>query len=283
MGRARSVEVRVAPDTADLVSGLLWSTGISALSEEPLDDGRVLLRVDVPAGGIEAIRAAVGDSADSIIEVEVDDGLDEWREHAKVAWVGRRLVVHPAWLPLGEVEADSVVVELEPGRSWGHGAHPTTRLCLAEVERLADAGGVRSLLDVGCGSGSIAVAAALLGVDAVVACDIDPGAVDATRDNAARNGVAERITVRQVPDASAGDPLADIDGAFDVVVANIGAATIAALAPHLLARLAPGGTLVLSGLLDPPPPSVTAAVAPAAVRRTEELDGWVALTLSTDR
>lgn len=283
--RVRAVEVVVDADgdEVDLVAGLLWGTGIAALSEEPTEDGRVRLRVDVPPGGVEAVRRAVGDHAVDVAEVEVDDGLDEWREHAKVAWVGRRLVVHPTWLPRGEVEPGSVVIELEPGRSWGHGAHPTTRLCLAEVERLVDSGGVRSLLDVGCGSGSISVAAALLGVETVVACDVDPEAVAATTANAARNDVGGRVTVLQVPDAADADPLAAIDGRFDLVVANIGAATIEALAPHLLARLAPAGRLVVSGILDPPPPGVAASLVPAAVVRTEFLDGWVALTLSADR
>lgn len=282
--RPRAVEVQITPDSSDLVAGLLWGTGITALTEETSTDGRVVLRVDVPPGGVDVIRAAVGHLADEVTEVEVDDGLDEWREHATVAWVGRRLVVHPAWLPLGEVEPGSVVVELEPGRAWGHGAHPTTRLCLAEVERLVDDIGVGSLLDVGCGSGTLAVAAALLGVETVVACDIDPEAVASTAANAERNGLGHRVEVRLVPatdDEPSSDPLATIDRTFDVVVANIGAATIGALAPHLVSRLSPRGHLVLSGLLDPPPAEVVAACAPLSLVRVGSVGGWSALTLAS--
>lgn len=267
-----AVEVVVARDDVDLVAGLLWGTGITALVEEAADlDAFVVLRCDLPSGGLDAVRAAAGPFARDIALVAVEDGLDAWREHAAVVRVGRRLVVHPPWVPLGEVRPDEVVVELEPGRAWGHGAHPTTQLCLAEVERLVDAGGVRSVLDVGSGSGSLAVAAAMLDADVVVACDVDPAAVAATRATAERNGVGERVEVHPGLD--------QVDGRFDLVVANIGAATLVELAPALLRRLSPAGALVVSGLLDPPPAEVAAAYRPLAVDRDDRLAGWAALTL----
>lgn len=281
MGQTTAIEVVVAGDDVDLVADLLWTTGITALVEHRLDSGQVLLRTDVPPGGIDAVRERVGGRADAIRVTEVDDGLDGWREHAAVARAGRRLVVHPPWVALGEVAGDEVVIELDPGSSWGHGAHPTTRLCLAALERLVDAGDVSSVLDVGCGSGALAIAAARLGVPRVVACDIDPAAVTATADNAARNHVAERVEVVHVPGSpTVADPLGPIAGSFDVVVANIGAAALVDLAPHLLARVAPDGALVLSGLLDPPPAAVAASVEPLVPVTDERLDGWTALTVA---
>jgi ribosomal protein L11 methyltransferase len=256
------LDVVVAADEVDLASGLLWGAGVAAVAEHPEPDGRVRLRAE---GETDAVREVLGGRWPAV-EVEVaDDGLDAWRAHAAVVTVGR-LVVRPPWVPLGEVGDDAVVLEVDPGRTFGHGAHPTTRLCLAALDELVGPG--TTVLDVGCGSGVLAVASARLGAGQVVAVDIDPAAVEATAANAARNGVAV--------DASL-DPPAAVDGRFDVVVANIGAAALVALAPALVARLAPGGTLVLSGLLDPPPPAVAAAFSGAPEVRTNS--GWTALVL----
>lgn len=282
--RNGAIEVVVDAELVDLASGLLWGAGVSAVAEHPVDDvaidaPRVLLRSDVPPGGVVAVRAALGDITADIRQVEIiDDGLDSWREHARVASAGRRLVVRPPWVPLGEVQSHAVVVELDPGRSWGHGAHPTTLLCLAEVERLVDERPGCTVFDVGCGSGALSVAAAMLGAGRVEACDLDPAACDATVANATRNGVADRVSVHHVGPQSARDPLRDLTGTADLIVANIGAAALVDLAPRLIERLAPGGVLVLSGLLDPPPAEVAAAYAqfePAISR----LDGWSSLAL----
>lgn len=123
------------------------------------------------------------------------------------------------------------------------------------------------VLDVGCGSGVLAVAAVLLGADRAHGVDVDPEAVRVTHDTAARNGVGDRIGAStQWPDAT-----------FDLVVANIGAATLRDLAPRLVA--ATERALVVSGLLDPPPPDLADAFAPLVVARDDRLDGWTALTL----
>jgi ribosomal protein L11 methyltransferase len=278
---ARAVEVVVAADEVDLASGLLWGAGVTAVAEHAEGD-RVRLRADVPAGGIEAVRVVLAGRW-SVTEVEViDDGLDAWRAHAEVVAVGRRLVVRPPWVPRGDVPPGAVVVEIDPGPTFGHGAHPTTRLCLAAVEEALAARPGATVLDVGSGSGVLAVAAARLGATRVVAVDIDPAAVEATGANTARNGVAHVVTAALVPGTGpdGGDPLASVPGRYDVVVANIGAAALVALAPSLVARRADGATLVLSGLLDPPPPEVAAACAPLVVTTTPILDGWAALILT---
>ncbi|MGY6501860.1 MAG: 50S ribosomal protein L11 methyltransferase [Acidimicrobiales bacterium] len=275
-----ALEVTVDAVDVDVVSGLLWGCGIAALAEHPLDDTTVLLRTDVPAVGVDAVRATIGPLASNIHVVRVDSGLDAWRAHAEVVRVGERVVVRPPWLPLPELRHDDVVVELDPGHSWGHGAHPTSRMCLAEVERIVSAAPGCGVIDVGCGSGVLAVAAAMLGAGWVEACDLDPAACRATTENAERNGVADIVRVHRVDVEAAADPVAMIDRQAGLVVANIGAATLVEVAPNLSARLAEGGTLVLSGLLDPAPPEVVTAFTPLRLVRSVTLDGWVALTLT---
>jgi ribosomal protein L11 methyltransferase len=141
-------------------------------------------------------------------------------------------------------------------------------MLLEELDRRV-AGG-ESVLDIGCGSGILAVAAARLGAGRVVAIDIDPGAAEVTRSNAAANGV----TV----DASTA-PVADVPGTFDIVLANIGAAVLRELAAELQARVAPGGVLALSGLLSDRWEDVAARYAGTAT--SAELDGWISLVVST--
>lgn len=270
----------MADDEVDLASGLLWGAGVSAVAEHPHGPGRVRLRTDVPDGGAAAIEGALGGRwAVRVVEV-ADDGLDAWRAHAEAVAVGRRLVVRPPWVPLGPQAPGVAVLEIDPGPTFGHGAHPTTRLCLAIVEELLDGpSSARSVLDVGCGSGVLAVAAAALGATEVVAVDVSPEAVEATRANADRNDVGGVVDVRLVEGEDGTDPLRPASGRWDLVVANIGARALVALAPHLRERLAPGGHLALSGVLDPPPAEVAVAFAPLVVVDHRTLDGWSALVL----
>lgn len=136
-------------------------------------------------------------------------------------------------------QADAVVLDLDPGLAFGTGTHPTTALCLQWLDG-ADLHGKR-VLDYGCGSGILAIAATLLGAESVAAVDYDPQALQATRDNAAKNRVQGRITPllpEQTPNRG-----------FDIVLANILAGTLVQLAPELRLRVAPGGHLILSGIL----------------------------------
>lgn len=161
----------------------------------------------------------------------------EARKHLTAVRVGG-LVVTPPWIT--EPPAEGVRVVIDPAQAFGTGHHETTTGCLAALQELQLAG--RSVLDVGTGSGVLAIAAALLGAGPITAIDNDPLAVEATVQNAAANGV--------VVDARLATP-DQVDGVFEVVIANLDTATVNVVARDLAARLAPGGTLVASGVSVP--------------------------------
>jgi ribosomal protein L11 methyltransferase len=170
-------------------------------------------------------------------------------------------------------EGATHVIRLDPGLAFGTGTHPTTRLCLRWLaQRQGNAAALARVLDYGCGSGILAIGAALMGARAIDAVDIDPAAVRATRDNAAANGVALAATL---PDA-----LPAAQGAYSLVLANILATPLKLLAPLLASHVAPGGHLVLSGILERQADDLVAAYADAglALSVADRDDGWVLMT-----
>jgi ribosomal protein L11 methyltransferase len=201
------------------------------------------------------------------------DWAEAWKAHFPVLRIGRRIVIKPTWRR-HRAAADDVVLALDPGMAFGTGLHPTTRLCLAALDALADRGplvGAR-VLDVGCGSGILAIAAAKLGASSVLGVDTDPIAVEATLANAATNALADRIDARNgsLPSGEAG---------FDVVLANLIASLLVSLAPLLRDELRTGGTLLASGIFIDREAEVRAAFEAAgltATARTAEGE-WVAL------
>ena len=160
------------------------------------------------------------------------------------------------------------VIRLDPGLAFGTGTHPTTRLCLRWLARRPDGAELARVLDYGCGSGILAIGAALLGAAQVDAVDIDPAAVQSTRDNAAHNGVAPGRLAAGLPDTA--------HGAYSLVLANILATPLKLLAPLLAAHVAPGGWLVMAGILERQADDLTAAYAPwLDVQVADRDDGWV--------
>ena len=205
--------------------------------------------------------------------VDEADWAEAWKAYFPVLRIGRRLVIRPTWRRHRR-EPGEVVLALDPGMAFGTGLHPTTRLCLAALESLADRGLVagRRVLDVGCGSGILAIAGLKLGAASAFGVDTDPIAVEATIANARRNAVARRVRVRQgrLPSAEAG---------FDIVLANLIAGLLVPLAPSLRNELREDGTLLASGIFVDREAEVRAGFEGAGlaiVGRGAEGD-WVAL------
>ncbi len=205
--------------------------------------------------------------------VHETDWADAWKAYFPVLRVGHRLVIRPTWRRHHRQPGD-VVLALDPGMAFGTGLHPTTRLCLAALEAVADRGGVDGarVLDVGSGSGILALAAMRLGGQRALGLDTDPIAIEATTANARRNRLARRIRAR-LGSLPSGEP------AFDVVLANLIAGVLVPLAPALHDELRPGGTLVASGIFVDREAEVRLAFQAVGLdveRRTAEGD-WVAL------
>jgi ribosomal protein L11 methyltransferase len=169
---------------------------------------------------------------------------DAWKRYFKVTRITRQIVVVPSWESYHPA-ADEVVVELDPGMAFGTGTHATTRAVLEEMQALADAGArFVDVLDVGAGSGILAIAAVKLWGGRAVAIDNDPVALTACLDNAQKNQVGGRVEAQKLS-------LAEDDGRYPLILANIQAHVLRELRAPLCARLAPSGTLILSGILTP--------------------------------
>ena len=173
------------------------------------------------------------------------DWAEAWKRHIKPLDIAGRLLVKPTW-SRRRPRRDQVVVLIDPGLSFGTGQHPTTAFCLEQVVALRPAGAASSLLDIGTGSGILAIAAAKLGYAPVEAFDFDPEAVTVSVENARLNGVGDRVRprtrdLRCLPRTSV--------RRFDVVCANLLADLLLAQPERITARVAPGGTLVLAGIL----------------------------------
>ena len=264
-----SVEADI--EAVEAVSEILGRTAPGGTSVEPgfeltdeglgarIDPSRpAIVRAYLPARDRAALERAVADTTEALGHLQafglrpigelqtrlVDeaDWAEAWKNYFPVMRIGRRLVIRPTWRRHRRAPGD-VVLALDPGMAFGTGLHPTTRLCLAKLESIADDGRVRGarVLDVGCGSGILAIAAVKLGASDALGVDTDPIAVESTVANARRNRLARRVR------ALAGS-LPSGEPPFDVVLANLIAGVLVPLAGSLRDELRPGGTLVASGI-----------------------------------
>lgn len=175
--------------------------------------------------------------------VKQEDWAEGWKQNFPLHKVGSRLVIRPSWEEYQPVGSE-VVIEIDPGMAFGTGTHGTTLLCLETIAELLDsADPPKQMLDVGTGSGILALGAAALGCGRVVGNDIDPTACEVARQNVADNGYADRVEIST-------EPLELLPGTFDLVVANILAEENLRLKNELVSHLRPGGWLVLSGILQ---------------------------------
>jgi ribosomal protein L11 methyltransferase len=266
--------VRVARSDAEAVLAELLELAPGGLEEREVRGDAIEYVLYGAPGELPAlpdVRAAAGDA---LVEVSTSEIPDDWSERWKafhrpvdVSWRFRRLRIRPPWEP--PLEAGGIDLVIDPGQAFGTGAHHTTRLCLELLLELDPSG---ALADWGCGTGVLAIAAARLGFDPVLACDSDPAAVEATRDNAAVND-APGIAVSRVDLRREEGPWAP------VVVANLVRPLLLEVAA-LMTR--PPRTLIASGLLREEADEVAAAFARHGLRETDRRQGgeWSALKLT---
>ncbi|MGD9871823.1 MAG: 50S ribosomal protein L11 methyltransferase [Thauera sp.] len=290
-----SVTLQADADKAEALSDALMEAGALSVSIEDADAGtaaetpqfgepghlptslwahsRVLALFDGDTAG-DALAAMLGEAAtaagfDAVPPFSTETIAEQnWVQLTQSQFdpirVTERMWIVPSWHEAPD--PDAINIELDPGMAFGTGSHPTTRLCLEWLCEAVTPG--CSVLDYGCGSGILGIAAARLGAGEVVGIDIDEKAVEAARDNAERNRVRLRLLHSATP----------IEDSFDVVVANILTNPLCVLAPAIAARVAPGGRVALSGVLEIQAGQVIEAWAPfIALHAGASLDGWVRL------
>ena len=206
-------------------------------------------------------------------EYQFEDIADQdwersWMDNFQPMRFGQRLWIVPSWHEAPDSQAVNLL--LDPGLAFGTGTHPTTALCLEWL----DGQDVRGLnaIDFGCGSGILAIAALLLGAERVTGTDIDPQALEASRDNAQRNGIADERFPLYLPEAMPAEPA-------DLLLANILAGPLVSLAPQLISLVRPGGRIALSGILAEQTEEILAAYRDAfELDPVAEKDGWIRVT-----
>jgi ribosomal protein L11 methyltransferase len=273
----RTIVVNIDEDLADIVTDRMWQWGVQAVSETGIGDGRVEIATSVGNDDAAIARALASLPREWPVEVRtVDDSVGHVApEFLSPTWYAPGMVSVPAVLMPFEPEPPAALVTvIDPGSAFGLGDHPTTRSAMAMLARLvAEATPpVSNVLDVGCGSGALAVLAAQLGVTTIRAIDIADAAVEATLRNMHLNAVTGHIEVDTTP-------LGDIDGLYDLVLANILAPVLIDLADDLERVLRPGGTLVISGILAQRHDHVLTALAPLTPVDSIEDEGWITIAM----
>lgn len=288
----RSVTLQAEADKAETLSEALMAHGALSISIEDADAGtdaerpqfgepghhpvglwdhsRVIALFDADTDLALALAGAAADAgfkavpAFSVADVAEQNWVQLTQDQFEPIRITDRLWIVPSWHATPDPEA--INIELDPGMAFGTGSHPTTRLCLEWLCQVVFP--QATVLDYGCGSGILAIAAARLGAGAVLGVDIDDKALEAARFNAERNQVALSIQHSATP----------LQATFDIVVANILTNPLCVLAPLLAARVAPGGRLALSGVLATQTQQVIDAYAPFIALRVGQLhDGWARL------
>ncbi len=207
--------------------------------------------------------------------VSESDWRDNWKEFFHVLRVGGRIVICPTWREHDPQPGD-VIVHLDPGMAFGTGHHPTTRMCLETIERIMPQNA--RVLDLGCGSAILSIAALKLGAESAVGLELDPIAVGAGYANVGMNGLEDRVDIVR---GTLPSPKAPAQS-FDLIVANISARVVTDMATHMVACAAPGGRIIASGIIEKSLPAVLESLRAAGATIEETfVDGdWVALVAS---
>ena len=277
--------VAVPPDASEGLTNLVWELGALGVVEEEhpagaaqlraffpdaADSGAIVKSVDVYLGALHSLGFARA-AGPAVAVIAEEDWAQAWRAHFAPLAIGRRLLVAPPWeTPPGD---GRLVLRLEPGRAFGTGQHGTTAGCLELLEAIVERARPARAIDLGTGSGILAIAAARLGVSEVLAIDSDPDAIASAAANVQRNGLAGHVTC-EVAEAAA-----IATAAAPLVLANLLAAAHRALAPSYARLVVAGGVLVAGGCLDGEADDVTATLAGHGFRRRDarSIEGWTTL------
>lgn len=265
------VLVRIGPAgdggaPAELAAASLWAEGATAVEVREDSEGTTLLAGYPTPAAARAVAERLRGPLGARVEVVSDESWrDAWRQWVHPVPVGEQLLVVPAWRPV-PIGSGRLQVAIDPGSCFGSGTHASTRLILAWLDAHPPAGS--EVVDVGCGSGILGIAAARLGARTVTAVDIDPAAVTVTAANAARNGLAAVVRASTTPAAALPEAGADL------VLVNVTAGTHALIGPDCARAVRPGGSLLVAGLLPGQWQHVSSAYAGLAVESELALDGW---------
>lgn len=281
--------VEIDARSEDAVSTLLIdATGGSAVevldrragqlvpAADDLPPGRLLVRAYCTEDQLLLLQGLLAGIDNAVVHdpEPIDDSWKtSWKDFFHATRVSDKFIIRPPWEALEEPPSvGTMEVVIEPGMAFGTGTHETTRLCIRAMEHLVRP--EQRVLDVGCGSGVLSIVAAKLGARAVLGLDIDDPAMEASRENARVNGVGSRVTASR-------EPLSLQTGTWDLVVANILSSILVSICDDLKARVRPGGTLLLSGILVTEADEVAAQFADHQFEegpRLSETD-WVCLQL----
>lgn len=279
------VHVDVAPERVDETSGLLFELGADGVEER--DEGTLakaaasgkvtLVAAFSTRDDAERAIAELGPELDPRYEEIIGDAWrDAWKEHYRPFSIartsdGEAVIVRPPWEAY-EARPGEHVLELEPGRAFGTGLHETTRLVAQALAEHASELAGATVLDVGCGSGVLALVAIELGAARAIAVDVDPEAIDVTRENAERNALADRVEASTTP-------VEHVEATSPVVLANIEARVLVPMAAELTRHVTPGGLLLLSGILVPQRDEVRAAYPDLTLLDAPSMGEWTLLAL----
>lgn len=272
------VTIRLRPEQLELAQLRLWELGATGLEErdqttivrEPVAGECVVIAAFPDEASAQQALDEIRDEYDAeIVRVPHEDWATEWRRGFGAQRIGSRLLLHPSWEP-ADSQAGDVVLTIDPENAFGSGDHETTRLVLQVLDERVSGG--ERVLDVGCGSGVLSIAAIRLGAASAIGTDIDPDAVLVARRNAELNGAAEHARFST-------EPLAEISGLYDIVLANIETRVLVHMPSDLQSRLAPGGVLVLSGVLRREREELLSAYGSMELEVCQEEGEWCACIL----
>jgi ribosomal protein L11 methyltransferase len=272
--RYPTLHVRTTAGEVDDVSALLFDLGATGVEErdattleKPLAPGTVVVVAHFDGEDEARIAAAQVDAPSELVWIVGDAWRHEWRKHFRASRVGKSFVVHPPW-ESPELAPHEIPLCIDPGIAFGTGTHESTRLALAAMEGRVRPGA--RVLDVGCGSGILAIGALKLGAATAIGIDVEPEALVNAGENAERNGVADRF--RTVTSS-----IESVWGLYDVVLANIESRVLVPFAPAIARRVKKGGVLVLAGLLRPEETEIRAAYSMLRVVSTSTENDWLSV------